>query len=91
MILQLALISTQLLFQMNEGRVERMMGVLALAFRFENSAGIEMQRAVGAKKRTVVREYDIRLGSAVKMLADNILQTGAHANRKRLTDLDLFA
>jgi hypothetical protein len=49
-----------------------------------------MQRAVSAKERTVAGEHDIRLGSAVKVLSDNIFQTGPHANWKRLTDLYLF-
>jgi len=90
MILQLALVSAKLHFHADESRIERMMCVLALAFRFENCAGIQMQRAVGAKERTVVGEHDIRLGSAVKVLSDNIFQTGPHADRKRLTDLYLF-
>ena len=36
MILQLAFVPAQLHFQVNESLVERTMGVLAFAFRFEN-------------------------------------------------------
>jgi len=90
MIPQLAFISSQLHFHVSAGFIERLTRVLAFTLRLENSMRIQVQRAVGAVERTVVGEHDIRLRSAVEMLADNIFQTGAHADRKRLADLDLF-
>src|SRR5512135_3171765 len=76
---------------MAEGGLERVVRVRAFAFGLENGTRIQMQRAVGAKERTVVGKHDIRLGSAVKMLSDDILHTRSHANRECFANLNLFA
>ena len=91
MILQLALVPAKLHLEVGKSSIERVVGVLPLAFRFKNGTGIQMQRAVGTHERTVVGKHDIGFGSAVEMLADYIFQTVSHADGKRLANLYLFS
>ena len=49
-----------------------------------------MQGAVGTIERPIVREHDIRLRSTVEMLANDIRQTGSHADGKRFANLNLL-
>lgn len=91
MVLELALVATQLRLDMKERCVEGAMRIGALTFRFDDGMRIEMQRAVDSVERPIVGEHHISIGAAVKMLGDRLRKPHSHARRKRLADLNLFA
>src|SRR5947199_5945780 len=90
-ILEPALVATQPLLDLQQRLVGAGIGVGGIGFRLQRDPGVQMQRAVGTKAKTVLAERDVAGIIAVEILAQDFFGAFADAPAQRFADTDAFA
>ncbi len=92
MALETLLIAADALFHVVERAVERRMGIAAESMGDQGLAGGEADPAVRLEQVSLLGNGDFgRIGAAVEIFGDSLLELGLYARTQRIADFYLFA
>jgi hypothetical protein len=91
MVLEPPLVAAQALLDSHRRLVGAGIGVSRKGLRFERDAGIEMDRAFGAKAEALLADGDVTGKTAVEILGGRLGDPLIDARAQRLADVDVLA